>query len=252
MLTDDSLRSADGPAEAAGTRRRLLKIAATLAATAPLAALGPRRTAQASPVPSASDSRPILRAVLVPRFGGDASADWYPTALPQLADLGISTRVVSLLPEPTAPGIDETVTAIAKAVGDDSHEIARTILIGHSVGSRALLAYLSRHGTHRTFAGFVSVAGWFTVDNLKSYPALAPWVHMEVNFASIASAAGPITVHLSDNDPFTADWRANAADWLGKLGAAVHIAHGAGHYMTTSPGPVLDTIHLASLRTIER
>jgi hypothetical protein len=59
---------------------------------------------------------------------------------------------------------------------------------------------------------------------------------MKLSFASIASAAGPITVHLSDNDPFTADWRANAADWLGKLGAAVHIAHGAGHYMTTGPG----------------
>ena len=75
---------------------------------------------------------------------------------------------------------------------------------------------------------------------------------MDLNFTSIASAAGQITVLLSDNDPFTADWRANAADWLGKLRAAVHIAHGAGHYMTTSPGPVLDTIHVASLRTMAR
>ena len=252
MLTDDSHRSADGPTEAATTRRRLLKVAATVAATGPLAVLTGGRTAQASPVPSTSDSRPIRRAILVPRFGGDAGADWYPTALPLLADLGISTKVVSLLPQPTAPGIDQMVTAIAKAVGDDSHEIARTILIGHSIGSRALLAYLSSHGAHRTFAGLVSVAGWFTVDDLISYAALAPWVKMELNFASIASAAGPITVHLSDNDPFTADWRANAANWLGKLGAAVQIAHGAGHYMTTSPGPVLDSIHLASLRTIER
>ena len=252
MLTDDSLRSADGPDEAASIRRRLLKIAATVAATAPLVALTGGHAAQASPAPSASDSRPIRRAVLVPRFGADASADWYPTALAQLADLGISTKVVPLLPEPTAPGIDQTVTAIARAVGDDSQEIARTILIGHSVGSLALLAYLSRHGRHRTFAGLVSAAGWFTVDDLKSYAALAPWMHMDLNFASIAAAAGPVTVHLSDNDPFTADWRANASNWLGKLGAAVHIAHSAGHYMTTSPGPLLDTIHLASLRTIER
>jgi len=75
---------------------------------------------------------------------------------------------------------------------------------------------------------------------------------MDLNFASITSAAGPITVLLSDNDPFTADWRANAADWLGKLGAAVHIAHGTGHYMTNSPDPVLDTIHVAALRTMAR
>jgi predicted alpha/beta hydrolase family esterase len=244
MLTNDSLKLADVSPEAT-TRRRLLHVAATVAATAPLAALTAGGAAQAAPETPATAPRRIQRAVLAPRFAGDAADDWYPEALRQLAGLGITTKVVALLPAPTAPGIDETVAAIAKAVGDNPQEIAQTILIGHSVGSRALLAYLSRHGAHRTFAGLVSVAGWFTVDDLKSYPALAPWVNMDLNFASIASAAGPINVHLSDNDPFAADWRANAADWLGRLGAAVHIAHGAGHYMTKSPGPVLDTIRLA-------
>jgi predicted alpha/beta hydrolase family esterase len=247
MLTNDFLPSADGRRRTT-TRRRLLHMAATLSATAPLAALTAGGTS--SPVTPAAASRRIRRAILVPRFGGDATADWYPAALTQLAGLGIGTTVVSLLPEPTAPGIDETVAAIANLVGDNPQEIAQTILIGHSVGSRALLVYLSRRGGHRTFAGVVSVAGWFTVDDLISYPALAPWVNMDLNFASIASAAGAITVLLSDNDPFTADWRSTAADWLGKLGASVHIAHGAGHYMTTSPGPVLDTIRVASLRTM--
>jgi predicted alpha/beta hydrolase family esterase len=249
MLTNDSLWSADGRTEAT-TRRRFLHVAATVAATAPLAALTAGGVAQASPDSPATTPRRIRRAILAPRFGGDATADWYSTATRQLAGLGIETKVVSLLPEPTAPGIDETVAAIAKAVGDNPHEIAQTILIGHSIGSRALLAYLSRHAAHRTFAGLVSVAGWFTVGDLISYPALAPWMNMDLNFASIASAAGSINVHLSDNDPFTADWRASAADWLGKLGAAVHIAHGAGHYMTKSPGPVLDTIHVPSHRTV--
>jgi len=251
MHTNDSLRPADSRTEVT-TRRRLLHMAATLGATAPLAALTARGTAQASPVTATTAPRRIRSAVLVPRFGGDATSDWYPRALPQLADLGIRTSVVPLLPEPTAPGIDETVAAVRKAVGDDPRQIAQTILIGHSVGSRALLAYLSRHGAHRTFAGLVSVAGWFTVDDVISYPAVAPWVNVDLNLTSIAAAAGPITVLLSDNDPFTADWRANAADWLGKLGAEVHIAHGAGHYMTTSPGPVLDTIRVASVSATAR
>ena len=249
MFTNDTFPSAHGRNEAT-TRRHLLHMAATVAATASWATLT-GGAAQASAVTRATAPGRIRHAVLVPRYGGDAGTDWYPTALSQLADLGIRTEVVSLLPEPTAPGIDETVAAIAKVVGDDTRD-AQTILIGHSVGSRALLAYLSRHGAHRTFAGLVSVAGWFTVDDLATYPVLAPWVNMELDFASIASAAGPITVLLSDNDPFTADWRANAADWLGKLGAAVHVAHGAGHYMTTSPGPVLDTIRVASLRPMAR
>lgn len=242
MFANDSLRSADGRAEA--TTR--LHLAATVAATELLTIVTAGGAAQALPETPAAAPRRIQRAVLAPRFGGDATVDWYSTAMRQLAGLGITTKVVSLLPAPTAPGIDETVAAIAKAVGDNPQQIAQTILIGHSVGSRALPAYLSRHGAHRTFAGLVSVAGRFTVDDLKSYPALAPWVKMDLDFASIASAAGPINVHLSNNDPFTADWRANAADWLAKLGAAVHIAHGAGHYMTARPGPILDTVHVAS------
>jgi predicted alpha/beta hydrolase family esterase len=222
-------------------------MAAMAAAFPPLAALSAGGSEQARPLAPATAARRIRRAVLVPRFAGDATADWYPTALRQLAEIGISATVVPLLPEPTAPGINETVAAIAKAVGDSPGEIAQTLLIGHSVGSRALLTYLSRHGARRNFAGLVSVAGWFTVDDLNSYPALAPWVNVDLHFASITSAAGPVTVYLSDNDPFTADWRATAAAWLGNLGAAVHITHGAGHFMTTSPGPVLDTVHVASL-----
>jgi uncharacterized protein len=245
MLTRDPQRSADDRRNAT-TRRYVLHLAAAAAAIAPVAALKAVGTAQPSPVRSAADPRHIRTAILVPRFGGDATADWYPSALPQLADLGIKTRVVSLRPKPTAPGIDETVAAIVEAVGDDAHEVAQTILIGHSVGSRALLAYLSRHGTNRAFAGVVSVAGWFTVDDLSSYPALKPWVEMDLNFAAIGSAAGPISVLLSDNDPFTADWSANAADWLGRLGATVHIVHGAGHYMTANPDRLLDTIRVAS------
>jgi len=188
----------------------MLHVAATVAATAPLTALTAGGAAKASPETPASAPRRIRKAVLVPRFGGDATADWYSTAVPQLAGLGIRTKVVSLLPEPTAPGIDETVAAIAKAVAGNPHEIAQTILIGHSVGSRALLAYLSRHGAHRTFAGLVSVAGWFTVDDLRSYPAIASWVTMDLNFASIAAAADAV----SNEDGF-GDLRRVVPDCLG-------------------------------------
>src|SRR5262245_2517503 len=107
-------------------------MAATVAITAPLAALAASVVADASQAKPAIAPRGIRRALLVPRFGGDATSDWYPTALPELANLGITTNVVSLLPAPTAPGVDEMVAAIAKTVGDDPHEIAQTILIGHS------------------------------------------------------------------------------------------------------------------------
>src|SRR5262245_52080202 len=130
------------------SRRTLLTGAA---AAVPLSLLAAQGTAHA-----AGPGR-IRRVVLVPRFGGDASADWYHWLLRRL---GVRSTVVPLLPDPSAPGIDQTVAAIADAVGDDR---AHTLLIGHSVGSRALLAYLDRHPGD-AFAGLVSVAGWFTID----------------------------------------------------------------------------------------
>ena len=73
MLRNDPLRSGDG-LTVATTRRRLLHMAATVAAIAPMAALSVGGTAQASPETHAPCR--IRRAVLVPRFGGDATVDW--------------------------------------------------------------------------------------------------------------------------------------------------------------------------------
>ena len=91
MLPNDSRTEAT-------TRRRLLHMAATVAVTAPLAALAAGGTAPASPESPATASRRIRRAILAPRFGGDATADWYSTATRQLTSLGIETKVVALLP----------------------------------------------------------------------------------------------------------------------------------------------------------
>jgi len=116
---------------------------ATVTAGAPLAVLaaGGKPTTWSETPATAPD---ISRAVLAPRSGGDATADWYPAAVLQLARIGVRTEIVPSLPEPTAPSIDATAASIANAVGDNPHEIAETILIGHSVGSLALLAHLTR------------------------------------------------------------------------------------------------------------
>jgi predicted alpha/beta hydrolase family esterase len=220
----------------------MLRAAATVAAVAPAVVAG-QETASATPSSSAVNGR-IRRAVLVPRFDGDADSDWYRWLIKHLGDLGIRSEVVPLLPERTAPAVDQTVAAIAEASGDDP---AHTLLVGHSVGTRALLAYLSRRRAGAPFAGLVSVAGWFTLDSPGAYPALVPWVDLDLDYATIAAKAGPITVHLSDNDPFTANWANNAAEWLSTLAASVHITSGAGHFMTPTAPPVLDTVRATVL-----
>ena len=215
------------------------------ATAAPLAVVTGRQAAATSPTPVTAAGR-IRRAVLVPRYDGDATSDWYPWLGRHLDDLGIRSTVVPLLPERTAPAVDQTVAAIAHAVGDDPDLCPHTLLIGHSVGSRALLAYLDRREAEAPFAGLVSVAGWFTVDDLDAFPVLVPWVELELDRAGLAAKAGPITVHLSDNDLFTANWADNAAEWLSPLGASVHVTSGAGHFMAPTAPPVLDTVRAAA------
>jgi predicted alpha/beta hydrolase family esterase len=223
-------------------RRTMLRAAASLA-TVPLCIVASQETAYATPpTPATKSSGQVRRAVLVPRFDGDSSSDWYHWLIERLGELGIRTTVVPLLPKPTAPAVDQTVAAIATAIGDDPKEYPHTLLVGHSVGNRALLAYLNRHKADVPFAGLISVAGWFTLDDFSAYPALVPWVALDLDYAAIASKTGPITVHLSDNDPFTANWANNAAEWLSTLTASVHITHGAGHFMTPTSPPVLDTV----------
>jgi predicted alpha/beta hydrolase family esterase len=229
----------------ATTRRTMLRAAAAVVAV-PLTVVAGREAAYASPPwPAVKPSGQIRKAVLVPRYGGDAASDWYRWLIEQLGDLGIKSTVVPLLPKPDAPAVDQTVAAIAEAVGDDPKEYPHTLLVGHSVGSRALLAYLNRRKAGVPFAGLVPVAGWFTLDDSNSYPALVPWVELDLDYAAIASKAGPITVHLSDDDPFTRNWANNAAEWLSTLTASVHITHGAGHFMTPTAPPVLDTLRAA-------
>jgi hypothetical protein len=53
----------------------------------------------------------------VPRFGVTAPPTGIQRRCLNWAGLGIRTKVVSLLPEPTASGTSETVATIAKAVG---------------------------------------------------------------------------------------------------------------------------------------
>ena len=162
MLTYDFLRSADGPTEAT-TRRRLLHVPATVAATAPLAALTAGGAARAAPETTATAPRRIWRAVVAP----GSAATRPPTGIQRLCvNWPVSASRQSwcrCCPRRPRSASMKRWRPIAKAVGDNSQEITQTILIEHSVGSQALLAYLSRHGAHRTFAGLVSVAGWFTV-----------------------------------------------------------------------------------------
>lgn len=183
------------------------------------------------------------RVVIVPRWAGGATDDWYPWIREQLRlDPGGELRVeIVELPNPDAPVIDQCVAELTSKLGAELEDLRSTILVGHSVGCQALLRYLaeltpSPASASSSSAGvevgperLLCVAGWWTID--EPWPSIRPWIDTSLDLPRLrANTAGGVTVLLSDDDPFTRDWRENKATWEQRLDADVRVASGGRHF----------------------
>jgi predicted alpha/beta hydrolase family esterase len=138
---------------------------------------------------------------------------------------GTHAQVVPLRPAADAPEIDDCVEQIERTVGGDPEGC---VLVGHSVGSRAVLHYLARLPEDRRVRGFLSVAGWWTID--EPWLALRPWIERPLDVDAARRAAGAVRVLISDDDPYTSDWRSTKRLWEERIGANVAIRHGGRHF----------------------
>lgn len=185
----------------------------------------------------------IERIVIVPRWSGHAGVDWYPWIRAQLADAPQRLEIVEL-PSPSAPVIDECVAALGSALGTDPAALGSTLLVGHSVGCQALMRYLAslRSGASERPSGpmLLCVAGWWAVDS--PWPTIEPWISTPISLASLRGNTSRIAVLLSDDDPFTADWRANQLLWEERVGAEVEIVSGGRHFNASQEPAVLDLV----------
>lgn len=185
-----------------------------------------------------------MRAVIVPRWGGEPDSDWYghlsrrvrAGAIPGLVD----AVFVPLRPKPELPEIDETVASINHVVGNAP---GSALLVGHSVGARAVLHYLAQLPPGRDAAGFLAVAGWWEID--EPWPELMPWIEEPVDAHRARNAARHTRVLLSDNDPFTRDCYRTEREWIERMGAEVAIRPEGRHFNGAHEQSVL--INLAAL-----
>jgi predicted alpha/beta hydrolase family esterase len=184
----------------------------------------------------------IERIVIVPRWSGHADVDWYPWLREQLGS-ALQIEVVELVPTPSAPEIDACVAALQAALGTDPAALGKTLLVGHSVGCQALMRYLASL-TPAESAGarprLLCVAGWWTIDT--AWPTIQPWVSTPISLAPLRANTDQVAVLLSDDDPFTGDWRANQLLWEQRLGAQVEISYGARHFNASQEPAVLDLV----------
>ena len=184
------------------------------------------------------------RLLIVPRWAGRAGSDFYPWLGEQLAalpDRPFAPVVVPDLPDPDTPRLDTWPPAILSALGTDPAELARTVVLAHSVGCQAALHALA--AAPAPIAGMLAVAGWWTVD--RPWPSITPWLSAHPDLARVRTNLGALLVLLSDDDPFIADHAGNAALWRERLGARVQLVPGGKHFNVAAAPPVL-----AALRSL--
>ena len=179
----------------------------------------------------------MTRVVVVPRWGGTPADDWYPWATAELEPDGVALEALEM-PDPAEPEIDAWIAA---AVAGLAGEVpAGTVLVGHSVGCRAALGAVERLPDGVRLRGLLLVAAWWDVDD--PWPSILPWQELEHDAARIRAAVGRPLVLLSDEDPFTPDWRRNRDEWVERLDADVRVHAGAKHFNASREPAVLAAI----------
>jgi predicted alpha/beta hydrolase family esterase len=169
------------------------------------------------------------RVLIVPRWGAREQDDWYPWIRAELAgSSSFAPVIVGDMPDPDEPTIAGWRARIAELAGSDVANLADTVLVGHSVGCQAVLHFLAGLPDSTRVAGTLCVAGWWSVD--EPWESIRPWIEDSPDPRRVRASCGELRVLLSDDDPFTADITANARLWQERLGAAVEVVPGAGHF----------------------
>ena len=194
-----------------------------------------------------------MRLIIIPRWSGTPASDWYPWITAELNAVGrvggrppyrdgpFDPIIVAAMPIPGLPTIPAWVGRVRELLGDDPAELARTVIVGHSVGCQAVLRALAELPDGVQVAGAICVAGWFWTDS--PWDSLIPWIDTPFDLARAQAAANNhVVVVLSDNDPHTSDWRANGAAWQEKLGAEVVLVPGGQHFNGPKYPIILQTL----------
>lgn len=174
------------------------------------------------------------RAFIIHGYLSSPAEAWLPWLGRELEKKGYAVSLPAM-PSPDHPVIPEWITFIAGLVGEPDES---TSMIGHSIGSQAVLRYLETVGAAgKSVARTVLVAGIFptgmspeqadaeTGGNL----VLRPWFVQGLDPAKVRRAAGRCTVILSDNDPYIDLDRAKAG-FRAALDPRIVIEAGHGHF----------------------
>jgi hypothetical protein len=170
----------------------------------------------------------MKRVIIVHRWSGTPTSDWYPWLKSELEIRGceVSVPVMGDTEEPT---IEEWVGNLSKAVGESDRNV---IIVCHSIGAQTVWRYLERLDGKQV-RGVVAVAPWFHLEDLedKGVEAIAhPWLDTPIDFGSVRRKVQNVTAFFSNNDPYGVSEKMDGIVLKEKLGAELCVIKGAGHF----------------------
>ncbi|NTV31137.1 hypothetical protein HGA91_04150 [candidate division WWE3 bacterium] len=169
------------------------------------------------------------KVIIVHRWEGTPEADWYPWVHEQLTQSGYVVEIPEM-PNTQAPDISEWIRTLHRIIPVPDERIT---LIGHSIGSQAILRYLATFFTPLTLGGVILVTPWLNLTQAATQGVeqiAAPWLTTPINMGRIRSHRIRYTAIFSDNDPFVPITDAEIFRY--QLGAKIVVEKSAGH-MTT-------------------
>jgi predicted alpha/beta hydrolase family esterase len=116
--------------------------------------------------------------------------------------------------------------------------MARTVLLGHSVGAQAAMRALAEPGP--PVCGLVLVAGWWTIDN--PWPSIQTWIDAPLDWERTCERAARRLVLVSTDDPFTADAARTRRLFEERLAAEVRVHDRAAHFNGAEEPAVLAAV----------
>lgn len=159
------------------------------------------------------------RAIIIHGWGASPTDHWFPWLAHELESRGFFITVPAM-PDTEHPNMDVWIAAIAAAAGVPDEGL---FLIGHSIGTVAILRYLESLTPEAHIGGTLLVAGF--LDNID--PELDSFFRSPFDYARIKQACSNIIAIESDNDPAVP--QGSGALLRDRLSAHLVTLHDAGH-----------------------
>lgn len=136
----------------------------------------------------------MKRIFIIHGYGADPDCNWFPYLKEELNKRGLAAQV-PVMPNTEAPQCREWVETLKGLVGRPDKG---TILVGHSLGTAAILRYLETLKDGESVGDVFLVAG---ADANPGFPELDSFVAVPPDYEKMKKGAKSFTVIHSDDDP---------------------------------------------------